>query len=379
MRKHILSLAILALVVVTLMACSAPATPASQAQPTLPAVKVSNKIIPEGKVVPARSAALGFQSAGVIAQVPVAVGERVDSGKLLARLDTQQLELKLAQADADLAVAQAKLNQAKRGPTAEQLAAAQQAVKSAQANYDKLFKPDPSELSGLKTDVDKAKARLDQAQAAYDRIGGDSNPSAGMFPQRADLQAAWLDYQQALAAYNSRLNPTDAQVQEALSALQTAKSELGQLTPTAEDVAAAEAGVKASQAARDVAADELNRAKLVAPFAGTVASLDLRPGEQVAAGTVALRLADYSNWQVETTDLTELNVVNIKVGDPALVTFDAIPDLELTGKVARVNGYGENKQGDVVYTLVIQLDKQDERLHWNMTAQVTIPKPVSAQ
>jgi HlyD family secretion protein len=72
--------------------------------------------------------------------------------------------------------------------------------------------------------------------------------------------------------------------------------------------------------------------------------------------------------------LTEINVVNVKEGDAATVTLDAITDLELTGKVVSIKGFGENKQGDIVYTVVVKLDKQDPRLRWGMTAKVTISK-----
>jgi HlyD family secretion protein len=75
---------------------------------------------------------------------------------------------------------------------------------------------------------------------------------------------------------------------------------------------------------------------------------------------------------VETTDLTELVVVGIGEGSGAKVTFIAIPDLELTGKVVRVKPLGENRQGDIVYTVVVKPDRHDERLRWNMTALITI-------
>ncbi len=372
--KKTFALGVLILLALGLGACGAPAIPTPKAMPTLPAIKVTSKVIAEARVVPARSAALGFQVAGVVAEVPVAVGARVDKGTTLAALDARQLELQLVQAEANLAAAQAKLNQLKRGPSAEDLAAAQQAVKSAQTAYDKLLKPDANELALLKTDLDKAQAALKQAQFAYDAVGGDSNPNAGMLPQRLQLQNAWLDYQKALTTYNSKVNPSDAQVQQALSALQSAKSALAKLTPTPEDLAAAEANANAAKAARDLAAEQLSRAKLTAPFAGTVVAVDLKVGEPVAIGTPVVRLADLSTMQVETTDLTEINIVNIKEGDAATVTFDAIPELELTGKVASIKGFGENRQGDIVYTLVVKLDQQDERLRWNMTAKVSIAK-----
>ena len=111
---------------------------------------------------------------------------------------------------------------------------------------------------------------------------------------------------------------------------------------------------------------------LVAPFAGTVMKVDIAPGEYAAPGAAVLLLADTSAWQVETTDLTELNVAEVGEAATARVTFDALPDLELTGRVSAVKPYGESKQGDIVYTVNITLDRQDPRLRWNMTAKVSI-------
>jgi HlyD family secretion protein len=375
MKKIVIGLllvAMLAAIAFAVGGCggSAPATPAPAV--TASAIKASAKIIAEGKVVPAKSAALSFQTGGIVVQVPVALGDKVEAGKLLAQLDTRQLELQLAQSEANLAAAQAKLNQLKRGPTPEELAAAQQNVASAQAAYDSLVKPAPSEVVELKTNVDKTKVLVDQATAAYDATGGDSNPYSGMLPQRAQLQAAWLDYQRALAAYDARIKPSNAQLQQALAAIASAKNLLAKLQPTAEDLAAAQANVNAAQAGRDLIAEQVKNGKLTAPFAGTVTTLDLKSGEFVAPGATVLRLADTSNFQVETTDLTELNIVNVHKGDAVTVSFDAIPSMELAGKVKQIKGYGENRQGDIVYTLVISLDKQDERLRWNMTSKVTL-------
>ena len=374
--KKLFLISILAIVAVSMIACStATASPTAQAKPTLAAIKATSKIIAEGKVIPARNASLGMQIGGLVSQVPVSIGSQVKTGQTLVQLDSKQLELTLAQAEANLVSAQIRLTQSKKGPTAEDLAAAQQTLKSAQTTYDKLLKPDPSETVNLKAAVDKAQAMLKQAQAAYDAVGGDSNPYAGMLPQRAQLQSAYIDLQTATSNLNNKLTPSDAQVQQALAAISNAKNQLAKLTPNnTDDIAAAESNVKAAQAARDLAADQVTKTKLAAPFDGTIASLDIKAGEQANVGTPVVRLADLTTMQIETTDLTEINVVNVAVGDPATVTLDAIPGLELTGKIASIKGFGDNKQGDIVYTLVIALDKQDPRLRWNMTAKVSISK-----
>ncbi len=325
-----------------------------------------------GHVTTPRTANLRAAVEADVLETPGEEGRRVEAGQVLVRLETRELELQLAQAEANLAAADARWSQLKRGPAAEDLVAAQQNLASAQAAYDKLLHPDEDELTILKTDMEKAKALLAQAQAAYDKIGGDSNPAAPMTSQRAQLQLAWLDYQKAIAAYNVKVNPSNAQIQQALAVIQPARSQLARLPPQTEDLTAAQAGADASRAARDLAVERLNKARLVAPFAGTIASLDVRVGEIIGAGAPLLRLADLSAWQIETTDLTELYVVKIREGDAAIVTVDALPGLELPGKVARIKSYGENRQGDIVYTVIIKPDRHEERLRWNMTATVTI-------
>jgi HlyD family secretion protein len=95
-------------------------------------------------------------------------------------------------------------------------------------------------------------------------------------------------------------------------------------------------------------------------------------GEQVAPGTAVAWLADLSAWEIETDDLTELNVVRVHEEDPVTISFDALPDLKLPGRVTAIKALGENKMGDITYTVTILPDRYDGRLRWNMTASVVI-------
>jgi HlyD family secretion protein len=133
----------------------------------------------------------------------------------------------------------------------------------------------------------------------------------------------------------------------------------------AAEVQGASAGLRLAEVA-------LAEMELRAPFAGVVAALDPKVGEYIPLATPVVYLADLSAWRIETTDLTELSVVRVDVGSPALITFDAIPGLELLGKVSRVRLLGENQQGDITYIITIDPDRYDGRLRWNMTASVTI-------
>jgi HlyD family secretion protein len=107
-------------------------------------------------------------------------------------------------------------------------------------------------------------------------------------------------------------------------------------------VAAAE--VQSAQAALKLAQVALSETELRAPFASIVAALDLKVGEYVAPGAPAVYLADLSVWQIETTDLTELNIMRVSAGSQAAVTFDAIPGLELLGRVSHIRGWARTSR-----------------------------------
>jgi HlyD family secretion protein len=156
--------------------------------------------------------------------------------------------------------------------------------------------------------------------------------------------------------------------------VESAKAELARLQrgTSGEERAALEANVKAAQASRDLVAAQIKNAALLAPFAGEVIKVNLGKGEYAAPGAPVVLLADSSAWRLETTGLTELNVADVSPGMPVSVTFDAIPGLELTGRISAIEPYGETKQGDIVYTATILLEQQDPRLRWNMTGKVKI-------
>jgi multidrug resistance efflux pump len=114
----------------------------------------------------------------------------------------------------------------------------------------------------------------------------------------------------------------------------------------------------------------LANAEVRAPFPGVITDLNLKVGEFAASGNPVITIADNSQWLVKTTDLTEIDVVNVKEGESVTVTLDALPDVELNGNVFSISqNYSEN-QGDVVYEVTILLTDIDPAMRWGMTAVV---------
>nr|NSL46931.1 efflux RND transporter periplasmic adaptor subunit [Dendrosporobacter quercicolus DSM 1736] len=116
----------------------------------------------------------------------------------------------------------------------------------------------------------------------------------------------------------------------------------------------------------------LDKTEIKAAISGKIAFLDIKVGEHSSAGTVLVRIADESAWEIRSDDLTELTVARVKTGDPVALTFDGIPDLEISGKVKSIRPYGEKKRGDITYTVTVAPEHWDERIRWNMTAQLAI-------
>ena len=108
-------------------------------------------------------------------------------------------------------------------------------------------------------------------------------------------------------------------------------------------------------------------------FTGTVSELLPEVGELVVPGVAVARLGG-GGWVVETTDLVELDVVHVAIGQGVEVTLDALPGETLRGTVIDVGRVPEIVLGDVTYRVRIALDNVPEGLplRWGMTALVRI-------
>lgn len=373
-----------------------------------------------GSLEPQMETALAFLANGNVAEVLVKRGDKVAQGQPLARLDATALNLQLQQQQANLQAAQASLEKLKQGPTASARASAQanlesaqaayaalqnpaaSAVAAAQANldaaraqYNKLLKPDATEYAIAKADLDKAQAALASAQAAYDRVGGASNPNSAQLPQSLQLQNATLDYEKALNAFNAKFNPTDAQLkaaqaqikqaQDALERLRPtqenltraqaqitqAQDALARLTPSEQDVAQAEANVAAARATRDLAQQRVNEATLVAPQSGIVTTLDLTVGEFAQAGRPVITIADLEHLQINLS-IDETDIPRVQVGQPVVLDLDAFPEQAVDGVVREIAPAATTLQGVVNYQVVVAVTPGALALKPGMTANANV-------
>jgi HlyD family secretion protein len=133
----------------------------------------------------------------------------------------------------------------------------------------------------------------------------------------------------------------------------------------------ADARVQQAQVTVELAQINLAEGTLTAPFDGTVASLDIIPGEFIQSDQAVLTLATLNTLQLETTDLTERDIPKVKLGAPVTIFIEALND-ELTGRVIGISPRADLVGGDVVFKVRIAFDKQPQNVLWGMTAEVTI-------
>lgn len=336
-------LVLLAILSLFFSACSASGNSTTATPEAIPTVLADDTIIAEGRVQPISYADIAFNASGSISEVLVKEGQSVKKGQPLIRLGT----------DSDTNYAAAQLEFVK-----------------AQKSWDDLVQSRDSDFA--KTIID-----LKDAREAYDKADDYLTylHNAQRVPQtqnKAYLIQTWKGYEYRYKTRYFKGPAPQDWITEAENDLALKKADLEKFQraydrlkdgPDADQLPLLEAQLNAAKAR--IAAFEVT-----APFDGVVAQLNAKLGSSINPGQIAVTIADMSSWTVVTTDVTEIDVVKLKEGQPVTVTLDAIPDVEMKGKVLSIGqNYGQN-QGDIVYEVTVVLTNVDPAMRWGMTAAV---------
>src|SRR5512135_2991076 len=299
-----------------LAACGSAAASTNVQSPVV--ATTSNSLIVEGKLQPVQSVQLSFGVSGEVAQVLAQEGDVVKAGDVIARLNSDTLQAAAAQAEAALALAQA--NQAS---LPQQIADAQAAVRAAQAQLATTAANRNSSADLIKAEAALAQAKYAQQQAetAHNKLlelkkYGTIEETARLALETAiqNTRAAQIRVDQLQTG-----SPIDraqgTQVAAASAELKAAQLHLDDLQAQLDgrQVGTTAAAVQQAEAALQAAQVNLKQTELRAPINGTVAKIDLKVGERVSPGVSVAIIADFSAWELQTDDLTQLLVPNVKV------------------------------------------------------------------
>jgi len=284
---------------------------------------VLDSVTASGRVEPLARVAVMSRASGIVERLFADEGDAVEAGAVLVELDREQLEAQLAQDDADLQAARARVD------------AARAALAEARVRVDD---PEPSFL-------EREVARLEELFAA-----GQSS------------QKELDDARRLLANARFRVQLVEA----GLPGLEAA-------------VAEAEAGLAATAAARERSATALREATIRSPITGVVLLREKEVGDGVSSiltaggnATQIMTLGDLSSVHVEAR-VDEVDLGRVTVGMPALVGVDAYRGRPFPGRVERIAPAGTvDTNGIVTFQVEISVEDPERLLRPDMTADAKL-------
>ena len=363
-----------------------------------------------GSLEVARSRALSAGVSGEVLELLVEVGDLVEEGQQLMRLDTTQLdwsvqraeialelarvalleineqssETELAVAEANLELAQSNLAKLEAGgATKEEVAALQAQANAAWARYNEILAgPSEARLQQLHASVERAELSVAQAQRAYNEISWRGD--AGGTPQAANLHRVTIDLNVAQAAYvEATQPPRTSEVQGALAAAQLAQHALNELERGVSEVnmavgrarvKSAEATVerikeltrsrrsaelRVSQALIDLeeAQQRLDKAQVRAPFTGIVLMLDVEEGQMVGGASTVAEIGDAGALEL-VVGIPQDQVLTMSVGDPVRITRFGSDEISVMSTIHKISPISVPGKGNSTFPVTIRLPEK---------------------
>ncbi|MCX6753107.1 MAG: efflux RND transporter periplasmic adaptor subunit [Candidatus Nomurabacteria bacterium] len=196
---------------------------------------------------------------------------------------------------------------------------------------------------------------LKDAKIFVDYIAQDTGKSSDF----SGYQTTLSDYLTTMNNHFSSLGSIKTNIQNSKDTFQS--SDL--------DIQSAQLSVTQKENALQDAKDKLADYTIRAPFSGLVSVINVKVGDTASSSSVA---SIVTNSQLAQISLNEVDVAKIQLGQKATITFDAIPDLSITGKVTQIDTVGTVTSGVVNYTVKISFDTQDNRIKPGMSVSADI-------
>jgi HlyD family secretion protein len=340
-----------------------------------------------GVVAPAQQAQLASLLGGSVQTVNVSVGDKVQAGQVLLVLaGGEKLSAAVEAANLELFSAQQAYDdlfknlEADQNQALQKLNGARQAVRDAERQASYLGgTADKSDIQIARSQLIFAENALKDAQDKFKRFEKLPEDNLARARYQVVVADAQKEYDQALRKYNSLTGtPSNFDLNQAQTALEIAQKglelaqkdyDLLQQGPDPDLVKAAQARIDNAKAQYQASQSALDDLELTAPFAGTVAELSVQGGEWVIPGQPILVLADLDHLQIQTTDLSERDVPQVKTGQAVTVFVKAL-NQNLKGKVTEISPLADTLGGDVVYKTTIDLDSIPDGLRSGMSVEV---------
>ncbi|MDO8496221.1 MAG: efflux RND transporter periplasmic adaptor subunit [bacterium] len=367
-----------------------------------------------GRVKSAQSIDLAFEKGGKVAYVGVKSGDKVLAGRILIRLDDSELLAQEQREMANVSATESRLNQISslaNNISGDASAVADSLSKALKSSIDimidftdvqyKYF--NNNTVSALKLAEQKNKVlnliyggqgdfgrleswyftalnsglklEVDQFQNDPNKTSSDSlilsvrevllAIKSALESMQAELAAQHGVSQADIDKVNNNIDITLAQIAEVSS---RRKNIVGE----GYDIEIARSQLEQAKASLALVRVQISKYRLVAPFSGVVANVDIKAGQIVSPNEVMVSMIGRTKFQIE-TNISEADIAKISVGDGAKVTLDAYGDESVfTAKVIHLDPAGRVIDGITVYKVTLEFDLGDERILSGLTADIDI-------
>jgi len=289
--------------------------------------------------------AVAAKTSGRIRQLSVREGDRVEAGQVIAILDDEQVRAREQQAEAVVRQSEARVRMGQH-----QITVLTEALNQSRFGVDQSRVDAQGRVSEAEGKLAAAEAQLAQADASHNQAKWDREAFARLYQRElvAEQEARRAQYNEEAQA--AVVAAARRQVEAARGALTAARANLmnpairssqvlaveGQILQARADIAAAQADDERARAQLDEARANRQDLRVVAPFAGTVATRTAEPGEVVVAGTPVVTLVNLAEVYLRAF-VPEGQIGHVRVGQPARVYLDSAVGTPIEAHVSRVD------------------------------------------
>lgn len=383
-----------------------------------------------GILTPVQDVKISTQTGGIIDQVSVEMGNKVEEGAQLIKIDEETLLIQKSKAEAALNSAQASYQELKNGTTEEELARTRAAYEDAQAslesaetnlelmqelyderrtleqqlvNAEQQLNNARQQLQTSKQNLNQAEVNFNQAKREYERSqklyednviaereyenakssfeNAESTYKNGQISveqAQTALAAAEKNYQLTEATYNNptelkrQLESAKSQVNSARTNLKVSKANLeaAERGPREERVRAGLASVKQAEASLAEIEDRIDKTKVTAPFSGLVNQVSVEAGEMIPSGQTVVNLINIDQLFAE-INVTAATASAISKGDVVDVRAETMQHY-MQGEITNIAPAAD--EASRTFLVKIKITNENHRLRAGMFADVRITK-----
>jgi HlyD family secretion protein len=333
-----------------------------------------------GRLEAQPSTTLIWNSDGVVGEFDLKVGDKVEKGDVLIELEPSSQSASILNAYSDLLEAQNDLDLLIAADSEYQSILSDlvyQEKMLINKKADKLAwnygQSSMERVDAVRDNYYAARAAVWDLEEAYDAVKNLEENDPVRVEAYEALQAGILKRDSLLRALNQILGiPFDIPVEtdfieydQQAATVAEAQVAYQRYVDSNKEISAAQAKVQSLQ-------NQVNKAKIIAPFDGTVTSISAVAGDVVSSGDQAIRIDNLDN-QIITVQVSQEDVNKIEIGQDAEITFDAIPKKQYSGFVQSISSSGEaNSYGIVYFSVVIKVEDADENVKPGFTAVTSI-------